>query len=124
SPQEQGKRTGDAWERLPEPKARLDLELVAPDGSVRQYHLRPHAPRLRPQDVELLHDLWLEVTKDPQYANVHHYHIVALALHKLRAEMAGPKRQAVLTALEETEVNDALAAKPRSVVSPDTREGR
>ncbi|MDP9268366.1 MAG: APC family permease [Acidobacteriota bacterium] len=120
SPDEQGKLTGDAWERLPEPKPRLTLELVAPDGRVREYNLGPHEPRLRPQDVELLHGLWLEVTKEPQYASVHHYHIVALALHKLQAELDGPKRQSVLAALEET------AEKPveASALVGETPEGR
>src|SRR6201982_1657567 len=52
---EQGKLTGDAWERPPEPKPRLVLEVHSPDASVREYSLGPHAPHLRPQDLELLH---------------------------------------------------------------------
>jgi amino acid transporter len=103
SPDEQGKLTGDAWERLPEPKPRLTLELVAPDGHVREYHLGPHEPRLRPQDIELLHDLWLEITKDPQYASVHHYHIVALALRKLQREIHDRSGKEILEELTASE---------------------
>ncbi|HEY6337354.1 MAG TPA: APC family permease, partial [Candidatus Sulfotelmatobacter sp.] len=33
---EQAKLTGDAWERLPEPRPRLTLEVCAPDGTVRE----------------------------------------------------------------------------------------
>ena len=101
SPDEQGKLTGDAWERLPEPKPRLTLELVSTAGEVRDYHLGPHEPRLRPEDVKLLHDLWLDVTRDPRYAHVHHYHIVALALHKLEGELRSQDRARVLSELAE-----------------------
>ena len=44
---EQAKLTGDAWERLPEPRPRLTLEVCAPDGSIREYSLGPHTPRMR-----------------------------------------------------------------------------
>jgi amino acid transporter len=113
STDEQGKLTGDAWERLPDPKPRLTLELVAPDGHVRQYHLGPHAPRLRPQDVTLLHDLWLEITKDPAYASVHHYHIVALALRRLRHELHDGRRNRLLEALEREELTSNGDALPK-----------
>ncbi len=65
---EQAKLTGDAWERLSEPRPRLTLEVCAPDGSVREYSLGPHTPRMRAQDVELMHKLWLEITTDPKFA--------------------------------------------------------
>ena len=63
SADEQAKLTGDAWERMPEPRPRLTLEVYAPDGTVREYALGPHNPHLRPQDMELMHKLWLNVTK-------------------------------------------------------------
>ena len=65
---EQAKLTGDAWERLPEPRPRLTLEVCAPDGTVREFALGPHTPRMRPQDVELMHKLWLNITADPKFA--------------------------------------------------------
>ncbi|MGA8491001.1 MAG: APC family permease, partial [Terriglobales bacterium] len=77
---EQAKLTGDAWERLPEPRPRLILEIHEPNGKVREYPLGPHAPRMRPQDLELMHQVWLDITTDPKYCGAHHYHIVALAL--------------------------------------------
>jgi hypothetical protein len=96
---EQGKLAGDAWERLPDPKPRLTLEVYSPDGSVREYLLGPHAPRLRPQDLELLHSLWLQITSDPRYAGAHHYHIVALALEELRRELSTEQRAQLLEKL-------------------------
>jgi hypothetical protein len=98
---EQGKLTGDAWERLPEPRPRLTLEVYAPDGTVREYSLGPHTPRLRPQDVELMHKLWLNITSDPRYAGAHHYHIVALALEELQRELSTEQRAQLLAKLQE-----------------------
>ncbi len=99
SPDEQAKLTGDAWERLPDPKPRLVMEVRLPNGVSREYYLGPHAPRLRNQDLALLHRLWLEVTSDPRFAGAHHYHVVAVALEELERELQGPRRSEVLDKL-------------------------
>jgi hypothetical protein len=99
TPDEQAKLTGDAWERLSEPRPRLIIEVHLPDGGVREFSLGPHAPRLRAQDVELMHKLWLDVTADPKYAGAHHYHVVALALQELRRELTSDQRAAALAKL-------------------------
>ncbi len=108
TPDEQAKLTGDAWERLPEPRPRLTIEVHLPDGStVREFALGPHAPRMRPQDMELMHKLWLDVTADPKYAGAHHYHVVALALQELRRELTSDQRAAALAKLlEEMHADD------------------
>jgi amino acid transporter len=98
---EQAKFLGDAWERLPEPRPRLTLEVAAPDGTVREYAIGPHNPRLRPQDVDLMHQLWLSITTDPKFAGAHHYHIVALALEELKRELSTEQRTALLQKLQE-----------------------
>jgi len=96
---QQAKLAGDAWERLPEPRPRLALEIHAPDGTFQEYFLGPHTPRLRPQDVELMHKVWLDVTSDPRYAGAHHYHIVALALEELQKELNSDQRSELLSKL-------------------------
>ena len=98
---EQAKLTGDAWERLAEPRPRLTLEVCAPDGSVREYALGPHTPRMRLQDVELMHKLWLDITTDPKFAGAHHYHIVALALEELKRELSTEQRAQLLEKLHD-----------------------
>jgi hypothetical protein len=98
---EQAKLTGDAWERLPEPRPRLTMEVCAPDGTIREYNLGPHNPRLRPQDVELMHTLWLNITRDPKFAGAHHYHIVALALEELQRELSTEQREQLLAKLHD-----------------------
>jgi nucleotide-binding universal stress UspA family protein len=98
---EQGKLTGDAWERLPEPRPRLTLVVYEPDGSSEEYLLGPHTPRMRPQDINLMHKVWLDITKDPRFAGAHHYHIVALALEELQRELkTGEMRDELLDKLE------------------------
>jgi amino acid transporter len=101
SADEQAKLTGDAWERLPEPKPRIIMEVRLPDGVAREYYLGPHTPRLRDQDLNLLHHLWLEITSDASFAGAHHYHIVALALEELDKELHGEKREEVLEKLRQ-----------------------
>ncbi len=44
TPDVQSKLTGEAWERLPEPKSRLVMEVRLPNGVAREYYLGPHAP--------------------------------------------------------------------------------
>jgi hypothetical protein len=56
---------------------------------------------MRPQDVELMHQLWLDITKDPKYAGAHHYHIVALALEELQRELSTGQRAQLLQKLQE-----------------------
>jgi len=99
TPDEQAKLTGDAWERLPEPRPRLIMEVRLPSGVSREYSLGPHLPRLRPQDLDLLHQIWLEVTSDPRFAGAHHYHVVAVALEELQRELNSSTRQEVLDRL-------------------------
>ena len=100
TPEEQGKLTGDAWERLPEPRPRMRIEVVAPDGRKWEYILGPHAPRFRPQDLKLMHDIWYELTRDPEYSHLHHYHVVAVALRELQSRLHGSDRNQALADLQ------------------------
>jgi Amino acid permease len=108
SSDEQAKLTGDAWEKLPEPKPRITMEVYSPNGGIHEYPLGPHTPRLRAQDVELMHQVWLDITSDPKYAGAHHYHIVALALEELQAELKSEPRAGLLAKLlDEIHRNDS-----------------
>ena len=50
--------------------------VVEPNGTKHEYPLGPHTPRMRQEDVDLLHGLWKEVTSDPKYRKLHHYHVL------------------------------------------------
>jgi amino acid transporter len=101
TPEEQGKLTGDAWERLPEPKPRMRMQVVASDGRKWEYILGPHAPRFRPQDLRLMHDIWLELTRDPRYSHLHHYHVVSVALREFHSRLHSQERPQALSDLQD-----------------------
>jgi amino acid transporter len=105
---EQGKFTGDSWERLAEPRPRLTLEIYTPEGGRHEFRLGPHMPRLRPEDTRLLHKIWLEVSARPELASIHHYHIVSMALERLEERLHGPDREKILAMLrQEVEKKDS-----------------
>jgi len=118
SEDQQAKLTGDAWERLPEPRPRLEFEVIRPDGTSRVYRLGPHTPSLRGQDLELLHKLWLQITSNREFAGLHHYHVVAVALRKLEEELQGPDRDRLLAQLNAGLHGDTGAQRPRQ---PDSK---
>ena len=97
---EQGKLTGDAWERLPEPRPNIVFEVNSVEQGAVEYYLGPHTPRLREQDLALLHRIWLEVSEDPDFTCLHHYHVVGLALDRLNERLHGPQREEILAMLK------------------------
>ena len=85
---EQAKLFGDEWEKLPE---RLTMSFQIVDRETREskfFNLGPHPPRLWPEDVELLHKLWLTMSSEQEGHKVHHRDIVSLALRRLETDAA------------------------------------
>jgi amino acid transporter len=93
TPQEQAYYVGQAWEALPEPKRQFTFNVVMEDGSAQAYHIGPHAPHLQPDDVQLVHRLWLNFRRDPDLAALHHTDIVTYALTRLASEYARDKQE-------------------------------
>jgi amino acid transporter len=96
SAHEQAYRVGQAWEALPEPKRQITFYVVSPNGEAESFHIGPHAPSLRADDVELVHRLWLNFRRDPEMQNLHHSDIVTHALTRLAAEYARDKQETLL----------------------------
>src|SRR5581483_8913096 len=60
TPAEQGAEVGKFWERLPEPRPSLSLEIVLENQQDTVFfNLGPHPPRLWPEDIQLAHEIWL-----------------------------------------------------------------
>jgi hypothetical protein len=97
---EQGKFTGDAWERLPEPRPRLKLVVYSPSGKVSEYDLGPHSPRLRQADIDLVHDLWRQLSAQPELASLHHYHVIRLAVEDLNEKLRAGDRARIIARLK------------------------
>src|SRR5581483_1159491 len=53
---------GLARESLPEPRHPFSLEIIRPDRPSMYVNLGPHPPRLWPEDVDRLHDIWLKLS--------------------------------------------------------------
>ena len=85
---EEARYAGLAWERLPEPKPHLTLEIFTPDGQEEIFYLGPHAPHLTPKEIDVLHSLWLRFSAELAPDEVHHHDIVHFALNELRDELA------------------------------------
>jgi len=98
---EQAREIGLAWERIPEPRPRLALEIITAAGNERIFYLGPHAPRLTPKEIDLLHKIWLELSDDLPGQELHHHDIVHFALTELEREVAQGQEPEVLERLRE-----------------------
>jgi amino acid transporter len=93
SPEEQAFHMGQAWEALPEPKRQFNFCVVGPNGEAKVFYIGPHAPTLSPDDVQLVHRLWLNMRRDPSMADLHHSDIIAYALSRLASQYAREKAE-------------------------------
>jgi amino acid transporter len=98
---ELARRIGLAWERLPEPRPALSLEVIAPDRPSAYVNLGPHPPRLWPEDVDRVHEIWLRLTEHSRFgAKLHHRDVVGVALRRLERDLASKDQSQVLEEIE------------------------
>jgi amino acid transporter len=89
-------RIGQAWERLPEPRHAFSLEVISSDRPSIFVNLGPHPPRLWPEDVDRLHDLWLRLSADDRVGSkLHHRDVVGIALRRLARDLTSDERERV-----------------------------
>ena len=91
--EDQAFHMGQAWEALPEPKRQFNFYVVDPDGEVKVFYIGPHAPNLSPDDVQLVHRLWLNMRRDPSMPDLHHSDIITYALTRLAGQYAREKQE-------------------------------
>ncbi len=91
--EEQAFHMGQAWEALPEPKRQFNFYVVGPDGETKVFFIGPHAPALSPDDVQLVHRLWLNMRRDPSVSDLHHSDIITYALTRLAGQYAREKAE-------------------------------
>jgi amino acid transporter len=95
--EELARRIGLAWESLPEPKSPFSLEIISPDREPSYVNLGPHPPRLWPEDVEKLHDIWLSLAEDERVGSkLHHRDVVGVALRRMERELTGKARERII----------------------------
>jgi hypothetical protein len=98
---EEARIAGLAWERLPDPKPQLRLEIHSSTGQEHIFYLGPHAPRLTPKEIDLLHSVWLELSTELAPEELHHHDIVHFALEELQTELRNGNRPRVLAELRQ-----------------------
>jgi amino acid transporter len=91
--EDQAFHMGQAWEALPEPKRQFNFYVVDPSGQVKVFFIGPHAPALSPDDVQLVHRLWLNMRRDPSVSGLHHSDIITYALTRLAGQYAREKQE-------------------------------
>jgi hypothetical protein len=98
---EEARTAGLAWERLPDPKPQLMLEVLFPTGQEHIFYLGPHAPRLTQKEIDLLHSLWLELSNEVAPDEIHHHDVVHFALNELQQQFGNMQRKALLNRLRQ-----------------------
>jgi amino acid transporter len=114
SPAEQGRLVGEAWEKLAHPRPALTLEII--DPGTRQsifFNLGPHPPRLWPEDIDRVHNLWLELEEISQSTELHHRDVIGVALRRLEEQLHSGEREHVIhDVLKETRATHAKQLAP------------
>jgi amino acid transporter len=102
SSDELAQRIGLAWEHLPEPRHPFSLEIIRPDRQSTYVNLGPHPPRLWPEDVDRLHELWLRLSSSAAMGSkLHHRDVVGLALRRLQRDLQADQNGTVVKQLED-----------------------
>ena len=99
---EQAKLFGDAWEALPEPRPQLSLQVYNHlTEETLYFNLGPHPPRLWPEDLDLLHRLWLELSERGLGSKLHHRAVIRVALRRLDSELHSKESEDILDTLRQ-----------------------
>ena len=85
--EELARQIGLAWERQPEPRHAFSLEVIAPGRPSVYVNLGPHPPRLWPEDLDRVHDLWLKLSGSLG-SRLHHRDVVGVALRRLERDLS------------------------------------
>ncbi|HEY3119369.1 MAG TPA: APC family permease [Vicinamibacteria bacterium] len=98
--QEQARLMGEAWERLAKKPSRpVTFRVIHPDGSIEDFRLGAHAPELEKSEVDLIHELWLDLTQDESLRHLSHADVVAVALGRLAKDLSEAERPRVMEEL-------------------------
>jgi amino acid transporter len=85
---DQARDIGLAWERMPEPRPKLTLEIFTRSSQEQVFYLGPHSPQLTPKEVELLHQIWLKMSDELEGEEIHHHDIIHFALAEVERGIA------------------------------------
>ena len=85
----QAREVGKAWEEIDDPdKVQFELVIVPQSARPQRFQIGAHAPDLKPEDIELIHKLWLEIAEKAPDVEFHHRDVVSLALKRFSEALA------------------------------------
>ncbi len=102
---ELARRIGKTWEGLPEPRHPLSLEIISPGRLSSFVNLGPHPPRLWPEDIDVVHNLWLELSEELG-SKFHHRDVVGIALRRMSQDLTEDRQKIV------AEIADEITNRP------------
>jgi amino acid transporter len=102
SAEEQAFNLGRAWEAMHGPKRQFVLHVVSPDGQARTFRIGPHTPTIKSEDVQLVHRLWLDITRLRGLDKIHHSDLITLALTRLARDYGSTDRDEIVKVLRKT----------------------
>jgi len=118
TPSEQGELVGRYWEQLPAPRPSLSLELVLENQKdVVFFNLGPHPPRLWPEDIDLAHRLWLEISAAGPGHKLHHRDVIGVALRRMADDYRSGRASEILADIHK-EIAGANGASDRQDWQP------
>jgi nucleotide-binding universal stress UspA family protein len=94
--EELARRIGKSWEKLPEPRHPFSLEIISPERPSIFVNLGPHPPRLWPEDVNTVHNMWLELSEHFG-SKIHHRDVVGVALRRMARDLGSDSRATVMS---------------------------
>ncbi|MCX6625296.1 MAG: APC family permease, partial [Acidobacteria bacterium] len=80
------------------------------------FNLGPHPPRLWPEDVDMLHQLWLELSERGPGHKLHHRDVIRVALRRLERDLRTERERDVLAEIQ----SESAVARPPSSDEPAT----
>jgi amino acid transporter len=120
---DQARMLGQAWERVDgSGKLRTRLLAYKMSGEVQSFLLGPHAPTLTREDLDLIHNLWLEAVGEVGI-DLHHRDIVRVALEDLRHDLTGRTRGDVLARIRRQAGRPLPAEAVPAATPPGTETG-
>jgi amino acid transporter len=100
TPEQQAKNLGEAWEHLPnKPHQRVRFRVIGPNGEIKDFYLGAHAPDLTDEEIQFIHQLWLDVTRESGLEELRHKEIVMIALSQLAEQLQGQPRSKIIERL-------------------------
>ena len=96
---EEARLAGLAWERLPDPKPQLRLEIYLPSGQYSVFYLGPHAPHLTLKEIDRLHTAWLALSTPVAPMELHHHDVVHFALDELLIHIENGESEEIVNRL-------------------------